>query len=54
MVVKSITDMGDRLLVLFESGREMFVSKNKNNALRQKLEVEYLDLYPVNSNTSSE
>mgnify|MGYP000364805043 CR=1 FL=1 len=45
-MIESITDMGDRLRVIFKSGKELFVRKNINNALRQKLENEYPELYP--------
>jgi len=45
--VKSIVDKGDRLLVTFDQGREMMVSKNKDNAVRKKLEIECPNLYPT-------
>lgn len=47
MTVVNIVDKGDRLEVTFDNGRVIYVSKNSNNALRQKLEREYPDLYPT-------
>jgi len=42
----SITDNHDHLRVEFDTGEIMHVSKNPNNAVRQKLEREHPELYP--------
>ena len=47
MIVVNIADKSDRLEVTFDNGRVMYVSKNTNNAVRQKLEREYPELYPA-------
>ena len=52
MVVVNITDIGSQLEVTFETGKTMYVSKNSNNALRQKLEQDYPELYPADETES--
>ena len=52
MIVVNISDKGDRLEVTFDNGRVMYVSKNSNNALRQKLEQDYPELYPTDETES--
>jgi len=42
----SITDNHNQLRVEFDTGEVMHVGKNTNNAVRQKLERDYPELYP--------
>jgi len=51
-MVVNITDIGSQFEITFETGKIMYVSKNSNNALRQKLERDYSELYPTDETQS--